>query len=207
MARQHCPHCLRPTPTCYCDLIPDIHSQASLTVLQHPNESQHPKGTAALLNRSINNAEILTGERFSFDAVSQASRQPVLLFPPSPEQLSEPQVVFPEQLEAKSTQLLALDGTWRKTRKLLYENPWLQDLPRLQLSNLPDSRYQIRKAETSAQLSTLEACCYALMAIENNQERYRPLLAAFDQYIERLQQFIPQAGQARQNPPKNPQKY
>ena len=198
MARPRCQHCLRPTQTCYCDLIPSIHSRVSLTVLQHPNESQHPKGTAALLTRSINQADLLTSEQFSAEAVRQPSRQLVLLFPPSEDQRPTPQLIQPQQLEAESTQLLALDGTWRKTRKMLYQNPWLQDLPRLQLSNLPNSRYHIRKAETREQLSTLEACCYALMAIENNQERYQPLLTAFDQYIDRLQRFVPKSNPAEQ---------
>lgn len=191
MARQRCKSCLRPTPTCYCDLIADIRSQVSLTVLQHPKEEQHPKGTAPLLTMSINGAQRLIGEQFSAVAVHQVPRQMVLLFPPSPDQQNEPQLLQPEQLEANNTQLIALDGTWRKTRKMLYQNPWLQDLPRLQLANLPNSRYQIRKAETVEQLSTLEACCYALMAIENDPQRYNPLLVAFEQYIERLQQFIP----------------
>jgi len=191
VTRQYCPDCLRPTPTCYCDLIPRINARTSLTVLQHPNEARHPKGTAALLAHSIDRATVVIGEQFCADTITQPQCQLVLLFPPSTEQRPAPNMLRPEQLEASSTQLLALDGTWRKTRRMLYQNPWLQNLPRLQLPALPSSRYRIRKAETAEQLSTLEACCYALMAIEGDQQCYQPLLKAFDQYIERLQQFIP----------------
>jgi len=167
-------------------------------VLQHPNEALHPKGTAALLAHSIDQAELQIGEQFSAESIIQPARQLVLLFPPTPEQRPSPLMLHPEQLDPNTTQLLALDGTWRKTRKILYQNPWLQSLPRLHLPDLPPSRYRIRKAETAEQLSTLEACCYALMAIERNQQRYQPLLCAFDQYIERLQQFIPRAGKSTQ---------
>jgi len=198
VTRQYCTHCLRPTPTCYCDLIPRINALASLTVLQHPNEARHPKGTAALLAHSIDKAEVVIGEQFCANTITQPQRQLVLLFPPSMEQRPAPVMLRPEQIEANNTQLLALDGTWRKTRKMLYQNPWLQSLPRLLLPALPSSRYRIRKAETAEQLSTLEACCYALMAIEGDQQRYHPLLMAFDQYIERLQQFIPNTKQVEQ---------
>jgi DTW domain-containing protein YfiP len=76
-----------------------------------------------------------------------------------------------------------LDGTWRKSRKMLYQNPLLQQLPRLALRDMPASRYLIRKAHRSDQLSTLEATCTALMQLEGGVERFQPLLAAFHGFV------------------------
>ena len=79
--------------------------------------------------------------------------------------------------------LIVLDGTWRKSRKMLHLNPLLQHLPRLTLHDAPASRYWIRKAHRSDQLSTLEATCIALTQVEGNPERFQPLLNAFDGFI------------------------
>ena len=87
--------------------------------------------------------------------------------------------------------LVVLDGTWRKSRKMLHLNPLLQQLPRLALAQLPASRYRIRKARQLHQLSTLEACCAALAQLQNDAEPFEPLLAAFDGWVAQLLQARP----------------
>lgn len=84
-----------------------------------------------------------------------------------------------------STQLrlIVLDGTWRKSRKILYLNPLLQQLPRLSLRDMPASHYRIRRAQAPDQLSTLEATCAALAQLEGDAEKFQPLLAAFDGFV------------------------
>jgi DTW domain-containing protein len=79
--------------------------------------------------------------------------------------------------------LVVLDGTWRKSRKMLHLNPLLQHLPRLALHNPPAPRYLIRKAQQSHQLSTLEATCAALVQLEGNAAAVAPLLTAFDGFV------------------------
>ena len=76
-----------------------------------------------------------------------------------------------------------LDGTWRKSRKMLHGNPLLQQLPRLSLQGLPASHYLIRKAHRPDQLSTLEATCAALAQLESSVETFLPLLTAFDGFV------------------------
>ena len=77
---------------------------------------------------------------------------------------------------------MVLDGTWRKSRKMLHQNPLLQQLPRLPLRELPASRYRIRTAHQPHQLSPLEATCAALAQLEG-AESLAPLLAAFDGFV------------------------
>lgn len=81
--------------------------------------------------------------------------------------------------------LVVLDGTWRKSRKMLHRNPLLVALPRLSLPDPAPSRYQIRKAHRPQQLSTLEAARHALVHLEGNAEGFEPLLHAFTEFVAR----------------------
>jgi DTW domain-containing protein YfiP len=85
--------------------------------------------------------------------------------------------------------LIVLDGTWRKSRKMLYLNPLLQKLPRLPLRDTPPSQYRIRKAHKPDQLSTLEATCYALMQLEGNNEKYTALLEGFNGFVSQQSEY------------------
>ena len=81
---------------------------------------------------------------------------------------------------------MVLDGTWRKSRKMLYQNPVLHALPRLPLTQMPASHYLIRKAHAPDQLSTLEASCYALAQLGATADLLT-LLASFDAFVAHFQ--------------------
>ncbi|MEO5658336.1 MAG: tRNA-uridine aminocarboxypropyltransferase, partial [Polaromonas sp.] len=112
----------------------------------------------------------------------------LLLYPDSPKDqalgMPAPPALAPGRLlDPAQLRLIVLDGTWRKSRKMLYRNPLLQQLPRLALRNMPASGYRIRKAHKPDQLSTLEATCAALAQLEGKTEPFEPLLAAFDGFV------------------------
>ena len=88
---------------------------------------------------------------------------------------------------------MVLDGTWRKSRKMLFCNPLLQQLPRLPLPDLPAPRYRIRRAHAPHQLSTLEATCAALAHVEENANRYAPVLNALEVFMTRQSARVPPA--------------
>ena len=96
-----------------------------------------------------------------------------------------------ENSDPRELRLVILDATWRKSRKMLYLNPVLQALPRLSLTAMPASHYRIRKAHKPDQLSSLEATAYALMRLESNEDKFLPLLEAFDGFVEQQMQFMP----------------
>ena len=85
--------------------------------------------------------------------------------------------------------LVVLDGTWRKSLKMLHLNPALQQLPRLALQHLPASRYRIRQAHQPDQRSTFEAACAAMAQLEPLADHSttphfsKVLLGAFDRFI------------------------
>jgi len=169
-------------------------------VLQHPLEVDNAKGSARLLCLSLTHSQMVTGEVFdeselqallsaprSTHGVGEGVKTPVLLYPPTPHDmgllraaptLDRNVLEVPEQLR-----LIVLDGTWRKSRKMLYLNPLLQGLPRLFLRDTPAAYHPIRKAHRPDQLSTLEATCAALAQLENNDAPFKPLLTAFDGFV------------------------
>lgn len=191
--REVCEDCQRAQKTCICGCVKAIDNETHILILQHPLEVKQAKGSGRLLHLCLPNSELMVGEAFPQDllhaAVFADQRQPILLYPDTvdcnavgisaPPQLNAQVLMNPSQLR-----LVILDATWRKSRKMLYLNPALQALPRLPLNLTQQSRYRIRKAHAPEQLSTMEACAYALMQIESNEGKYQSLLQSFDQFIE-----------------------
>ncbi len=192
-----CEQCLRPQSACICRWITPTSHAVEVMLLQHPLEEHSAKGSARLLHLSLSRSRMVAGEAFTERDLLTLLRDPfepssdktdekhtILLYPQTKEDAPSPPILTPEMLRDPSRlRLIVLDGTWRKSRKILHLNPLLQQLPRLSLHGVPLSRYLIRKAHRADQLSTLEATCLALAQLEGNAERFQPLLNAFDGFV------------------------
>jgi DTW domain-containing protein YfiP len=201
---------LRPQSGCICAWIRPIATAVEVVILQHPREVARAKGTARLLHLSLAHSRLVVGEAFAqaeLQGLLSGSSAPgttltLLLYPPTPFDstpglLAPPVLVADVLHEPALLRLIVLDGSWRESRKLLYLNPLLQALPRLTLRAPPPSRYLIRKAQRSHQLSTLEASCAALAQLEGAAEKFLPLLAAFDGFVaQQLRYSAPGPGPA-----------
>ena len=177
-----------------------------MLVLQHPLEVAHAKGSARLLGMSLAHSRLVTGEAFDEDELSALLNQPwlgesvdapprqtVLLYPATP---LNPAPTWPladddAPTDPRLLRLVVLDGTWRKSRKMLHLNPVLQTLPRLALRDRPPSHYRIRKAHLPDQLSTLEATCAALGQLEGGDAPFEALLQAFDGFVAQHMAYRP----------------
>jgi DTW domain-containing protein YfiP len=184
--RAVCDTCLRPQATCICHWISPLATDVAVLILQHPLEVSNAKGSARLLHLSLPGSVLLAGEVFDQHALSallvEGGRTPVLLYPAASDGAAP--ALDPASLaDPSALRLVVLDGTWRKSRKMLHLNPLLQSLPRLALQGMPESHYRIRKAHAPDQLSTLEAAAYALMQLDGGAARFDPLLAAFDGFV------------------------
>jgi DTW domain-containing protein len=205
--RPVCGTCLRPQSACICRWIAPVGNTVEVLILQHPLETGEAKGSARLLQLSLANSRLAIGEAFDEQTLQAllhapfergegdskhgtAAKQPVLLYP-ADAAASAGTIAIPS--DPSLIRLVILDGTWRKTRKMLHHNPLLRQLPRLPLSDPPPSQYRIRKAHRPEQLSTLEATCHALMQLENTPTRYAPLLQAFDGFVAQQQNHVPTA--------------
>jgi DTW domain-containing protein YfiP len=166
-----------------------VSQPTEVLILQHPLEVHHAKNSAGLLHLSLPTSRMVVGEVFDEAALRAALQEPkytVLLYPPSdyaghavPAALDAAQLTAPAQVR-----LVVLDATWRKSRKMLHQSPWLQSLPRWSLDASLESRYStLRKAHKPGQCATLEATCAALAQLQNDAARYVPLLKAFQGFV------------------------
>ena len=206
--RARCPACLRAASSCICHWIAPVAHAVDVLILQHPLEVHNAKGSARLLHLSLPNSRMLTGEQFAPDTLAEllADKHTVLLYPDTPGDRSlgiapppvlDPAILLDPARFLGQLRLVVLDATWRKSRKMLYLNPQLQQLPRLPLRDTPASHYLIRKAHAPDQLSTLEATCYALMQLEQDASRFVPLITAFDGFVaQQLSYVMPHAEKA-----------
>lgn len=169
-----------------------------MLILQHPMEVSNAKGSGRLLHLSLSNSRLEVGEAFDAERLQQLlspERRNVLLYPEMAADKSLG-LVAPAAFdsawlnEAQRLRLVVLDGTWRKSRKMLYLNPLLQAMPRLPLRDTPPSHYLIRKAHLPDQLSTLEATVYALAQLENDVHKFNPLIDAFDGFVAQQASYV-----------------
>ncbi|KAF1041222.1 MAG: hypothetical protein GAK35_03462 [Herbaspirillum frisingense] len=200
--RQLCSRCQRARTACICHWTSPIDHAADVLILQHPLEVNNAKNSVRLLHLSLPCSKLAVGSVFDPDELksllyapsqlrgvaSDVEVQPILLYPddagtPATSRFNALTMLVDETRPAPHVRLVILDGTWRKSRKMLFENPLLQTLPRMVLVNTPASRYTIRKAHKPEQLSSLEAVGYALMQLERNSEKYHSLFNAFDNFI------------------------
>jgi len=190
--RPHCDRCDLPLRTCVCALVTRVANDVDVLVLQHPDEAREAKGSARLLRLSLARCRVVVGEVF----------EPAALLALLDGDVSASALLYPGDTNgaagipsssgpaARPAHLVVLDGTWRKAAGMLRANALLQSLPRWSLAPTTPARYRaLRKAPRSTHLSTLEATCEALAAIERAPMRYAPLLDAFERFV--------QAGAAR----------
>ncbi|EJL84822.1 hypothetical protein PMI16_03773 [Herbaspirillum sp. CF444] len=199
--RPTCARCLRAQSSCICGWITVLAPAAQVLILQHPLEIHQAKGSGRLLHLSLEDSVLVHGEQFEEEALrrllhADAAGKPIrpvllypLLYPDTPG--GSPAQALPDLSVPARLRLVILDATWRKSRKMLYLNPLLQQLPRLPLVDPPASQYRIRKAHRDDQLSTLEAACHALAQLEADESKYLPLLQAFDGFVAQQSAYLP----------------
>ena len=218
-SRPVCERCLRPTRACWCACVQRIRSDVQVLILQHPMEVGHAKNTARLLHQCVQGSQLLVGESFehvvlnhwlhapwpSCDRVGPVRTMP--LYPPTPQDpqlpvLPPPALPLEWLTQPQCLRLVVIDGTWRKSRKMLYLNPVLQQLPRLALKNVQQGRYAIRKAHAPDQLSSFEAAALALAQLQGWNEKHPTwldLMQSFDAAIAHYQRLQTQG--SRMHPP------
>ena len=171
--RALCAHCALPLRACLCALVRPVTHSLAIRVLQHPDEATQSKGTVRLLQRCLRDCEVVVGEQWG--AAPWALEGCWLLYP-------DGDVPSPDAAPPRS--LLLLDASWRHSRKLMHQNPWLHNLPRYALREVPASLYAgLRKAHAPQQLSSLEAVAQALLELEGNEAANETLRAVMSDWL------------------------
>lgn len=184
MSRELCADCHRPVGYCYCADIVRLQNHWPVHILQDQREASHPLGTARIAALSLQNCLLHTQP---LDA--ELPETPPTL-PPLP---ADSVLIYPSATaqpvsalkESGIKPLIFLDGSWRRSRKMLHLWPQLSDLPHYALHKPPAGRYRIRKAPSAEALSTLEAIALTLVALEDGSEPFMTMLDVMDRMIDR----------------------
>ena len=195
MSRPFCKQCQRPQVSCICHLFTSIENDVHVVILQHPSEEKQTKGTVTLLSQSLKHCDVFIGEDFTnhlpFQHILNKYEQHIALLYPS-----EKAFILEEETRNLNKPhhikcLVLLDGTWKKAFRLYMLNSCLQNMPHCKLPENIKGNYLIRKTSVVGGLSSLEACCYALSFIENENSRYQTIFEGFEAFNQMQLSFIP----------------
>ena len=161
----------------------------NIFVLQHSGETKNPKGTAVIASLSLQNYRCWVGEDFSrHEGLNQLiARNPENTFVVFPDNegltLQNISGVNSSPVTRQRLNLIFIDATWRKAKKIYMSSQNLQLLPKVIINTQKPSTYRIRKIPEDGYLSTIEAVTYSLMVLEQDEEKYQPLLDVFNKLI------------------------
>lgn len=80
--------------------------------------------------------------------------------------------------------LIVLDGTWAKAKRMYIENPWLRLLPHIRLDLNKLSLYrEVRHQPRAGYLSTIESIVYAMKAMGEDSKGLDGLLDVFESMV------------------------
>ncbi|MDV5169507.1 tRNA-uridine aminocarboxypropyltransferase [Photobacterium rosenbergii] len=195
---RYCERCKKATKACICQWIQQLDAKTELWILQHPSEVKRAIGTARILTLSLPNAKLWVGEDFSHheeinQLLAEPDRQAWVVYPGEQAlPISSLTGEGTEQATEPKRTLILLDGTWKKAYKIWQLSSNLQQLPTVALDNVEQGNYRIRKSPKSQGVSTVEAGYLALTALEGDDDKFAPLIDAFNQMIEYQIQQMPQ---------------
>lgn len=181
--RQYCERCHYPETVCICSAVTTMSCKPELIILQHPQEANHAKNTARLVQLSLPDTQIIQGEnQHDFAHVAQKlCTEPDTYALIYPSDTSEDFESFETRQKVEPFKgLVFIDATWRKAFKMWHLNPWLQQLPAFHLTPQQQGNYQIRKAPSEQSLSTLEAVAQVLE--QGCKVNSQPLLRLFESW-------------------------
>ena len=183
MPRQTCPTCQRPLKVCYCSALVHIANRIKVLIIQHPLEQKHPFNTGRMAHLCLNNSDLVVAETFTGEELAAMLKPRSALLYPSLDWLPPvEQVKSGEPLAQELEQLVVIDATWRKSKKMLHLHPALQQLPRVSFGGELNSRYEVRHSSLANSLSTLESIVAAMQQLEPEQD-FQPMLQPFEKMI------------------------
>ncbi|MGJ8693104.1 MAG: tRNA-uridine aminocarboxypropyltransferase [Thalassotalea sp.] len=199
MARAVCAICERAKGNCICDFVTGVDNEVTIVVLQHPSESKQNKATLPIIAKSLKKCHVIVGENFTnnqeLNKLLLDFQANAYLLYPTDGAIEVSDIKLSAGQKPNQLCLVVLDGTWKKAYKMYQLSDNLQQLPALTLPAKIIGQYQIRKTQKENALSTLEACCYGLMALENNHSKYQIMLDNFVRFNQQQLSFIPLAHQ------------
>jgi len=191
MPRETCNTCLRPPNVCYCSALVEVANTVKVLIIQHPQEEKHPFNTGRMAHLCLSNSDLIIAETLTGKRQNQLLSIPSALLYPPLEWLPDSAKLDNYDLQVSKRkgapvsfqQMIVIDATWRKSKKILHLNPQLQKLPRINLGDDLKSNYTIRQTSISDALSTIESIAKALQLLEGRND-FQLLLKPFEKMID-----------------------
>ena len=134
-------------------------------------------------------------ERLSIDELKQLLEVPCAILYPSMTWLPEvPELILEKRLatelersgdlELSDTikRIIIIDATWRKSKKMMFQHPQLQHLPRINLTGDLKSNYRVRSSKEPDGLNSLESVYLTLKTLEL-KNHFDNMIEVFDQMV------------------------
>jgi len=175
--------------TCYCQQITPIHTETKFVFLVHPKEARRAVATARMASQVLLNSTFIVGECFQdcrqlHNLLNAPDQNCFLLFPGESENQSCKSTLI-------SRTIIIPDGTWHQVKKMMQQNDFLFDIPRISLSPKNLSQFKVRKQPNDQCLSTLESIAELLHTIEphHSPEIAHRLFKPFEFMVEQQLEF------------------
>ena len=156
---EHCEDCGLRRSRCICEQLPRLRLPWELVVVQHRTEIHKPSNTGRLLKRVVENCRLLPyairQNPLDVSLFREEGVRSLVLYPA--EGAIELDATVLRELAQTATRLVFLDATWRQAGRMSKRIPGIQDLQAICLPPGEPSRWPIRRAHLTKQLSTLEA--------------------------------------------------
>lgn len=168
--RSECLACGRPDDLCVCGAIVRVPNRTPVTVVQHPGERRHVFNTVRLARLALEQCDVQVAWDVELEPLPLPEGAALLY--PGPDALDLAHAAPPSHL-------VVLDGTWPQAKALYKANPWLQQLPHVQLMPEEPSAYAIRREPAPHCLSSIESITAALRLCEPDNPAIDDLLLGF----------------------------
>lgn len=208
-----CSRCNKPESLCVCADLRALSTRLHVLILQHPQEPDQERGTAAIAHLALSNSTLKVGLSWPNLRAALSSLPPSVSITPSrwavlywgsglklpegtPIQAGLhfvdrkgqplPHPPTPQEIEG----LVVLDGTWSQAKALWWRNPWLIKLKRGVLVPSRPSLYGALRREPRREcLSTIEAISESLAALGESENTSRELRALFEKFVGKLKTY------------------
>ncbi len=174
---------------CICDAEPQLQSAADFVLLTHPRECNKDTNTGVLMTRTLPSCRVELWHRTEppqalLDQIKDERYQAWLVFPADEQHQAIPLTPPNADTDADHpTRLfIILDATWQEARKMVRKSPWLNQLPRVEITPQHASNYALRRNQQQGHLCTCEIGIELLSLLQQHQEALQ-LQAYFDHFI------------------------
>lgn len=163
--RAICNACQYPSKQCVCALLHVMDGPINVWILQDKREAKHAKNSARLFALCYRSTQVImvTDSEAMSTCFKACSRNDTVLLYPSDEATPAESLAQTEPLRCKN--VILLDGTWPKAKKMLFTEPRLALYQKVSFAQPPESFYDIRKSPNRQALATLEAASYFLECV------------------------------------------